>query len=67
MHSAIATEARDQAARPIGTHHHTSTFPPVVTSPRNQVLFQTVTTLSQIVGIWFEPLSSLCHRPLERD
>ena len=43
MPSAITTATKNQAARPIGTHHHAFMFPPVVTGPCNQVLLRTVT------------------------
>ena len=43
MHSAITTATKNQAARPIGIHHHAFTFPPVVTGLCNQVLLRTVT------------------------
>jgi hypothetical protein len=33
MQSAITTETKHQAARPIGIHHHAFTFPPVLPAP----------------------------------
>jgi hypothetical protein len=73
MHSAITTATKNQAARPIGIHHHVFTFPPVVTGLCNQVLLRTVTLQCHIVGNLAgapvdpaEALGAVWHPRLER-